>query len=106
MNKLTIIKQGESLPFLFDRGDNGIDGWTCTIYVKEKPSDADEGIFTARVVTPEGESWPGYLTTAETSVLTVLPKGAAYYLIGKLQNTTTLEEEIVTQRFRVTTAWV
>lgn len=103
MNKLTIIRQGESLPFQFDRGDNSVDNWTCTITVKEKPDDA---ALVSRVVTAQNNEWVGFLTQSETSALPVLDKGAPYYLIASLVNVTTDEEEVVTVRFRVTKAWV
>lgn len=103
MNKLTIIRQGESLPFRFDRGGNSIDGWTCTITVKEQPADA---ALISRVVLPTNNAWVGFLTQSETSALPVLSKGAAYYLIASLVNVSTDEEEVVTDRVRVTKAWV
>jgi hypothetical protein len=102
MNKLTIIKQGESLPFSFDRGENSISGWTCTISVKEKPADA---AILSRVVAPSDGAWTGFLTQTETAALPVLSKGAPYYLIAKLSNTSTDEEEIITARFKISTAW-
>jgi hypothetical protein len=102
MNKLTIIRQGESLPFEFDRDGADINGWTCTISWKEKPGDA---AIASRVVPASNGTWPGFLTQSETSGLPVLPKGAAYYLIAKLENTGTDEEEIITVRFKVSTAW-
>lgn len=106
MNKLLIIRQGESVPFSFDRGGNSIDNWVCTVYLKEKPSDANDAFMTPRVVPPSNGSWPGFITQSESSALTPLAKGAAYYLIAALVNVTTDEEEIVTDRIRVTTAWV
>jgi hypothetical protein len=102
MSKTTIIQQGESLPFNFDRGDNSISGWVCTIFVKEKPSDS---ALLTRVVAAEGNSWPGYLTEPETAALPVLTTGAPYYLIAKLTNSSTNEEELVTVRFKVSQAW-
>ena len=104
MNKLEIIRQGESLDFNFTLNDptESISNWTCTISVKEKPDDA---ALISRVVTPNGNSWPGFLTQTETSALPPLAKGAAYYLIALKQNTTIDKEEQETVRFRVTKAW-
>lgn len=98
MRELTIIKQGESLDFNFDRGDNGIDGWTCTIHVKRK---SDDAASITRVISASGESWPGYLTQTETAALAI----GMWHLIAKLENTSTDEEEQEVVRFRITKPW-
>ena len=105
MNKLEILQQGESLPFNFDRGKNSISGWTCTITVKQKPSDSPLPGF-PRVVPELNGSWPGFITQTESASFPVLPKGRSYMLIASLVNPTTDEEEQITVRFRVTKAWV
>lgn len=102
--KLTNIQVGESLPFLFDRGENSIDGWICTIFLKVHPDDAT---ILQRVVPPVNNQWPGFLTQSETNSLT--PSGITpYYLIAKLTNSSTDEEEIITEdsRFWVSLNWV
>lgn len=105
MNKLEILQQGESLPFNFDRGKNSIVGWTCTITVKQKPSDAALPGF-PRVIPALGNSWPGFITQTESAALPVLPKGRSYMLVASLVNVTTDEEEVITVRLRISKAWV
>ena len=98
MRALTVLQKGESLPFEFDRGDNSIDGWTCTISVKTKPSAAVE--FT-RVIPPLNGKWPGFITQSESSALAI----GLFYLIALLEDTSTDEQEIITVRFRISTEW-
>ncbi len=100
-NGFTILRKGESLPFVFDRSGESIEGWICTIEVKEFPSDTSA--ITARTITPDGDTWPGFLTSTETSALAT----GAYRLIGVLTNATTNEEEQVmeTTRFKLTDSW-
>ena len=106
MSKIVIIDAGESLPFNFDRGENSIDGWTCTIFVKQKPSDADNAFITPRVITEVSGSWPGFLTQSETATLT--PSDASYFLGAKLENVSTDEEEVIREqsRFKINNAWI
>ena len=100
MAKITVIRQGESLDFVFDRSGEDITNWICTINVKEFPDD-DSSI--TRVI-PEDEdanSWDGFLTQTETSTLAV----GLWWIIGILTNSVTDEEEQVPVRFNVTKAW-
>ena len=103
MSKIVIIDAGESLPFNFDRGENSIDGWTCTIFVKQRSSDAS---FITRVITEVNGSWPGFLTQSETAALT--PSDASYFLGAKLENVSTDEEEVIREqsRFKINNAWI
>lgn len=98
MSKISVVRQGESLPFVFDRGDESIDGWICTIEVKNFTGDPAD---ISRVITPEGGEWPGFLTSSETSLLAV----GLYRLIGVLTNSSTDEEEQVILRFNITDSW-
>lgn len=100
MSKIVLLDAGESLPFNFDRGDNSIDGWTCTIFVKQRPSDTP---FITRVITPIANEWPGFLTQSETAALSP----GLYFLSAKLENTLTDEEEVIRERsrFKVNSAW-
>ena len=68
MTKISVVRQGESLPFTFDRGDESIEGWVCTMQVRKFPGDA---AAISRVIPPEGGVWPGFLTEPETSGLGV-----------------------------------
>lgn len=101
MTATTIIRQGESLPFQFDRGDESIEDWTCTIEVKQYPSDT---AVISRVITPTGSVWEGFLTSTETNTLTT---STQYRIVGVLTNSTTDEEEQITYgvRFFVTESW-
>jgi len=98
MGTINTVKQGESYPFVFDRGDESITGWICTIYLKKFPS--DEAVL-SRVIAPVDEEWSGFLTQAETKGLDV----DHYMLIGKLTNSTTDEEEQKLNRFNVAKVW-
>ena len=98
MAKITVVRKGESLPFVFDRGDESIDGWVCLAEVKKFTSDA---ALISRTITADGETWPGFLTATETTALAI----GLYRLIGVLTNSTTDEEEQVLLRFNVTEAW-
>ena len=91
-------KKGESLEFVFDRGDLSIAGWVCTIFWKKNKADSVVG---TRVITPTDGEWSGFLTTTETASL---PTGL-YYLTAKLTNATTLEEEQHERRFNIVDEW-
>ena len=99
MSKIDIIRQGESLPFVFDRDGEDITGWTCLIEVKMFP---DDTAIISRTIIPEGEQWKGFLTQTETMGLEV----GLYYLTAQLSNTSTDEEEQIPTRFQVSKAWV
>ena len=98
MGSISIIKQGESFDFEFDRGNDSISGWTCTIHLKKFPADND---IIKRVITPVNDKWTGFLTQDETKDLDV----SHYTLIGKLTNSTTNQEEQDTRRFNVSKVW-
>jgi len=98
MSKIETVRQGESLQFVFDRDGESIDGWICTIEVKKFPGDASS---ITRVITPEGNEWPGFLTQTETSALAI----GTYRLIGVLTNSSTDEEEQEIIRFNLTDTW-
>lgn len=97
-NKIAIVRQGESLPFTFDRGTESIEGWVCTIEVKNFTDDTSS---ITRIIPAVGNAWPGFLTSAETALLAV----GLYRLIGVLTNSTTDEEEQVPIRFNITDSW-
>lgn len=97
-NKIAIVRQGESLPFKFDRGPESIDGWVCTIEVKKFPGDTSS---LTRIIPAVGNAWPGFLTSAETALLS----NGLYRLIGVLTESITGEEEQVPIRFNITDSW-
>lgn len=99
MSKIQTIKKGESLPFVFDRGGESIEGWVCTIEVKKIPDDTS---LVTRIIPPVENTWPGFLTSGETDTF---PPGT-YRLIGGLVNSGTNEEEQVPNRFNVADSWV
>lgn len=92
-----VIRQGGSLPFVFGRNGEDLAGWELVIYVKKYVGDAN--IFT-RVVLPTGTLWTGYLTSAETALLSIPQDG--YLLIGQMDNATTLEAQTEVIDFMVT----
>jgi len=100
-NGFTIIRKGESLPFVFDRSGEEITDWVCTIEVKRFPSDTS--VITPRIIEPVDRTWPGFLTSTESATL----DNKAYRLIGVLKNAVTNEEEQVmeTTRFNITSSW-
>lgn len=98
-NEITIIKKGESLPFVFDRSGKSIAGYVCTLVVKQFPGDV---ALITRVIPSVGRTWPGFLTSTETDALAVL---GLYRAIGLLVNASTGEEEQVPVRFHLTEAW-
>ena len=100
MTGFRIVRQGESIPFIFDRDGESIDGWVCTINVKQYPTDTSE---ITRVILPDTacNQWEGLLTSADVATLSQKD----YRLVGVLTNTTTGEEEQPVIRFRVTAGW-
>jgi hypothetical protein len=99
MAKPNTIQQGESFQFVFDRDDEDVTGWTCTIYVKRYPDDVAS---ITRVIALTDSVWSGFLTEAETAALPV----SQQMLIAKLENATTNEEEQKVIKFYVVKAWV
>lgn len=98
MNKIIRIQAGESLPFKFDRGGEVIDGWTCTITVKQYPGNT---AAISRVVPAVGKEWPGFLTSDETNALA----NGLWFLTGSLVNLANNEMEQIPVRFGVAPAW-
>lgn len=98
-NSIVPIRKSGSVPFIFDRGDASIEGWVCTIKVKQFDSDT---ALISRVITPTNGQWFGILTSTETAALT---SGITYRLFGILTNVSTGEEEQVETRFSLTASW-
>ena len=98
--ELTIIRQGGSLPFVFDRDGGDITDFVCEISVKQFPDDTS--FITPRIIPPVNNEWPGILTQTETAPLAV----GLYMLIAKLTNSVTDEERQIIERFQVSKAWV
>jgi len=101
MAKPTQIAQGGSLPVTFDRDGKSIDGWTCTIYVKQHIND-DATIVRQLAVDPDNLfQWAGLLTSADTAQLDV----GLWHVFANLNNATTGEARQVkggSIRFEVT----
>lgn len=99
--KPTQIAQGGSLPVTFDRDGESIDGWTCTIYVKQHIKD-DATIVRQLEVDPDNPlRWSGLLTSADTSLLSV----GQWQVFANLNNASTGEARQVKSgsiRFEVT----
>lgn len=100
MTGFRIVRQGESVPFIFDRSGLSIDGWICTIKVKQFSSDTS--LITREVeADPVQEQWEGFITASESLAL----DQKDYRLIGLLTNAETGEEEQPLIRFNVTSDW-
>ena len=99
MPSILPIRKGESVPFEFDRGAETIDGWVCTIKVKQYD---DDTAAISRAITPADGQWTGFLTSTET---TTLAAGITYRLFAILTNATTDEAEQVESRFSLTASW-
>ncbi len=93
------VRKGESLAFEFDRDGKTIEGWICTIKVKQFD---DDPALISGVVTPEDGKWTGFLTAAQTATLAA---GITYRLYAILTNATTDEAEQVEARFSLTASW-
>jgi len=102
--KITVIRQGESLPFVFDRSGESLDDFVCTINVKQFPADAASISRVIEVSTDPATGdavWSGFLTSTETSALNT----GLWYITAILVNSTDDEEEAVPVRFQITVAW-
>lgn len=104
MAKIKVIRQGESLPFVFDRDGEDITGYVCTIFVKQFPSNVSD---ITRIIEPSvnektgiGE-WSGFLTQTETSALDV----GLWIINAKLVKASTDEEEAIPVRFTIAVPW-
>lgn len=98
MAKIPIVRKGENLPFEFDRADESIDGWVCTVEVKKFTSDT---ALISRVISPTGQAWISFLSSTDTTALAI----GLYRLIAVLTNASTDEEEQIALRFNVTESW-
>jgi len=98
-NKLIIIQQGESLPFKFDRGGASIEGFTCQIKVKQKPTDIPD--IDRAITADDDRAFSDFLTHTETLNLIA----GLWYLTGVLTNEGTDEQEEIPVRFQVTKSW-
>ena len=98
MARITVANQGESVDFVFDRGGQPIDGFICTIVVKEFAADA---ALIERVVEPDegSASWSGFLTSTETGGL---PIGTTYRFMAILANAATDEQDEIETRLSIT----
>ncbi len=102
---ITVLRRGESLPFVFDRSGESIVDWTCEIQVKKFPTDgSNDYAFVPRFITPDTASndFPGFLTSSEINALT---ENGLFRLIGLLENTETDEQEQIELRFDLTQSW-
>lgn len=97
--KPTGIQKGSSIPFVFDRDGLSIDGWICTISVKQFPGDV---AIINRTITPTGCAWSGFLTSTETDTL---DEGKQYFIIGVLTHAANDEEEKPPVKFYLGKKW-
>lgn len=97
-SQMNTVRKGGSLPFVFNRDGESIDGWTCTIKVKKFPGDAAS---VSRVIESVDNEWPGYLTSTETDALT--PNGE-WMLFGEITNASEDREQTPIIRFSLSEA--
>lgn len=95
---LSTIKQGESLPFVFDLNGESTAGWVCTLNLKQFP---DDDTLINRTVTAIDNKWTGFLTNDETKDLLV----SQYTLTANLTKASTDEKDVQTKRFYVSKGW-
>ena len=100
MSAPTVIRQGGSLPFVFDRDGEDITDFVCEISVKRFPDDVS--LIPPRIIPPVNDEWPGFLSQTETAPLAV----GIHFIIAKLTNSITDEERQIPERFTVSKAWV
>lgn len=98
-NQITVRRKGENIPFSFDRKGESIEGWICTLKVKQ--FDTDTAII-SRVINPSNNGWSGFLTSTETETLTA---GIVYRIMAILTNSATDEEEQIETRVSITPSW-
>jgi len=99
MAKIPVIRRGESLPFEFDRGGKSIDGYVCTISVKQYPDDIPS---VSRVVEPTDDVWSGFLTHTETASLGI---NGLWIIHARLVRSETDQEEAEPVRFNISQSW-
>lgn len=104
MAKITVIRNGESLPFSFNLGTQDTTGYVCTISVRQYPDEAAEF---SRVVEPSEVPatglfvWSGFLTSTETAGLGV----GMWILNASLVNASTGQDSQIPVRFQITPNW-
>lgn len=98
MEKMQSVRQGGTVSVAFDRGGESLSGWTCQLIIKKFPGSTPD---VDRAITAVGGEWPTFITQTESALLDV----AVYYMIGKMANTTTDEEQQVELRLMVQPAW-
>ena len=99
-NEVNMHDVGDSIPFVFDRAGQSLDGWVCTIFVKTFPGDVT---LVDRIITAAGTVWEGFLTSTETLAMGV----GDFRLIAKMVKAATDKRETASQvnRFRLSEAY-
>lgn len=105
-NRANIVRRGSSMPFVFDLDGDDISDWICEIQVKRYTDDVST---IDRLIEPDNQVWPGFLTVAEINALdfagTTPVTTGMHRLIGILTNTVTGEVEQDIIRFSLTDEW-
>lgn len=91
MTKPTTIKDGGDIEFLFTRGGLSTEGFTCRVQMKQYPGDTPAVSFLADA-DPNGLSWSGIITSAETDGLAL----GLWFLTAELVNATTGQQRQIT----------
>lgn len=107
-NPITIIRDGGDLPFVFDRDGESVEGYVCTVTVKQFPEIDLSTIIPDFVVPAVGNEWPGELTPGQTQLLrasSLTVTTSPFYLTARITNATTNESREVPERFQLATSW-
>lgn len=105
MPKTRAVRKGESLDFSFDRGDESIEDFVCTLNVLQYPGDTPA---ISRVITPVNNIWSGIITSTETDGLTSDITTNQWWAVGVLTKAADDEEEQIAQntvRFDLKEKW-
>jgi len=101
-NEITVVREGESLPFSFDLDGASLSGYVLTITVKQFA--ADSTLITARIIAATGTKWTGFLTSTE---IDSLANNTTFRLIGTAVHAGDDKEIqfVDDNRFTITPTW-
>lgn len=99
-NALIIGQQGESIKFKFDRDGESINGFVCTITLKQFAEDSS-AVTREIPADTTTESFSGFLTASETAGLAI----GLWWLTGTLVNATLDLKEQIPRRLNISKKW-
>lgn len=101
MSAVIQIKRGEDLDFSFSRQGLSLEGFICTIFVKQYPPDAPTITREIAINSENPLIWSGFLSSTETKGLIV----GLWWITGIITNSGTDEEAQDPIRFQVSPSW-